>query len=90
MSEIKVEIMCQDDVPAVVEHLHKFFCLDEPILRSLELAPSPHFHEMCTKLIVDDISLKAVNEQGKIVGIFLSEIKRRRAVIQCAHKHCNE
>lgn len=81
MSKINVKIVIQDDAPAVMEHLGEFFCLDEPILRSLKLTPNAKFLSMCCDMINDNISLKAVDDQGNIIGLLLSEIKRRIVVI---------
>lgn len=78
MSKINVKIVIQDDAPAVMEHLGEFFCLDEPILK---LTPNAKFLSMCCDMINDNISLKAVDDQGNIFGLLLSEIKCRIVVI---------
>lgn len=83
MNDIKVEIITPADTAAVVDHLSRHFCLDEPILNSLDLDPDLGFLQMCSGMIKHGISLKAVNENGEIVGLFLSEFKERNVSDLC-------
>lgn len=77
MSEFKVTLLTKSDGPAVAEHLSNAFCLDEPILNYLGVGVDPNFLAMCIGLIDQGISLKAINENGDIVGVFLSEFKEK-------------
>lgn len=77
MTAIEVAILTKDDATAAAVHLAKFFCLDEPMLKVLNIGADPGFLAMCTGMIDQGVSLKAVNEQGDIVGVFLSEIKQK-------------
>lgn len=87
--QIRIETLTKDDAAEVVSHLSKFFCLDEPILCHLKLGVDKNFLEGCVAMIDGGVSIKAINADGKIVGIFLSEIKRK-LVNLCDHFKCNK
>lgn len=82
MSEVKVTLITKIDGPAVAEHLSKAFCQDEPIHQHFAIGVEPSFLEMCADLIDQGISLKAVNENGEIVGVFLSEFIEKVIILQ--------
>lgn len=77
MSEFAVTLLTKSDGPAVAKHLSKAFCLDEPILNHLGVGVDPSFLKMCVELIDQGISLKAINANGEIAGVFLSELKEK-------------
>lgn len=77
MSEIKVSLLTVADGPALKEHLSKAFCMDEPILNHLQLDADPEFLNCCVDSVGQNISLKATNENGEIVGAFISDLKSR-------------
>lgn len=77
MSEIIIESLTKDDAPHVIDHLSRFFWLDEPMLRYINVDIDKDFLKMCIELIDHGVSLKAVNVNGDMVGIFLSELVDR-------------
>lgn len=82
MSEFEITLITKTDGPAVAEHLSKAFCRDEPIHHHFSIGAEPSFLEMCTDLIDQGISLKAVNKNGEIVGVFLSEYIEKVIIVQ--------
>lgn len=77
MSEIIIKSLTKDDAPQVIDHLSRFFWLDEPMLRHVNVDMDDDFLQMCIGLIDHGVSLKAVNVNGDMVGIFLSELVDR-------------
>lgn len=77
MGEITVAVLTKDDAPALVEQLKRNFCLHEPILNHLNVAVSPSFLQACVDFIDQGLTLKAIDENGKIAGVFVAELKQR-------------
>lgn len=77
MSEFRIEVLTPADGPALAEHLSNNFCVHEPILNHLQLGVDKNFINMCTSLIDEGISLKAVNDKDEIGGVFVCEYKRK-------------
>lgn len=83
MAEFQVQVLTEADKPAVIEHLRAVFCVHEPIFLSHSISPDEHFMEANTAMIDSGISLKAVNADGKVIGLLLSAINERKTV-SCA------
>lgn len=77
MGEITIALLTTDDGPALAEHLKVNFCVHEPCLNYLGIGVDPGFLTMCVSLIDQGLSLKAIDENGKIAGIFVAELKQR-------------
>lgn len=77
MGDISVIELTKNDGPAIVEHLKHNFCIHEPILNYLNVGIDQNFLKMCVSLIDQGLSLKAIDENGKIAGIFIAELKQR-------------
>lgn len=77
MGDISVLELTKDDGPAVAEHLQHNFCVHEPILNYLKVGIDQNFLKMCVSLIDQGLSLKAIDENGQIAGIFIAELKQR-------------
>lgn len=73
MGEYKVTLITESDRSSVAEHLSNTYLLDEPTLSYLGVGADPGLLKTCVDSIDQGISLKAVNENGEIVGVFLSE-----------------
>lgn len=80
MTELEIRIISEDDEPAVIELLRSSFYVDEPMFRANGWVLDEHFIRDDVDMIGFGISLKAVDGEGKIVGILLSEIIERDAV----------
>lgn len=94
MSIFTVALLTKSDGPAVVKHLSKTFCYDEPVLSHLNIGAHPSFLRMCVDLIDHGLSYKAVNENGEIGGVFLAElhtrvitIRRVKIIVMCLEFH---
>lgn len=81
MASINIELVNRDDMHAIAEHLEKIFFLYEPVMQSMGVVPTVDFWLSNPAVFSDNLSLKAVNADGQIVGLFLSRIIRKSSVI---------
>lgn len=82
MVDFKVTLVTESDRSSVAEHLSKAFLLNEPTLSYMGVGADPSLLKMFVDLIDHGISLKAVNECGEIVGVFLSEVIDKVIILQ--------
>ncbi|XP_050540395.1 uncharacterized protein LOC126905042 [Daktulosphaira vitifoliae] len=74
-----VEPITQSDRQEVISFLRKFFYRDEPLIIALNIMDDVEamskFEDYCNKLLNEELSLKAVNPNGDIIGVILNGIK---------------
>lgn len=77
MGDFKISLVTKEDEPAALEHLRENFCKDEPILNYLKPKDPTESFDSFLDVIRDGISLKAVDKNGKIVGLFLNKLIKK-------------
>ncbi|XP_017786621.1 PREDICTED: dopamine N-acetyltransferase-like isoform X2 [Nicrophorus vespilloides] len=80
-----IQIITKPDVEKVIGFLRKFFFRDEPLNVNVKLlegddATCLELEEFSVKSIKDGLSLMAVSESGKVVGVCLNGAMRRNDV----------
>ncbi|KAH8284584.1 hypothetical protein KR018_004943 [Drosophila ironensis] len=72
-----IELVRPEDGEAVIAMLKTFFFKDEPLNTFLDLGECKELEKYSLKPLGDNCSYKAVNKEGKIIGIFLNGLLRR-------------
>ncbi|KAF5282074.1 hypothetical protein FQA39_LY00599 [Lamprigera yunnana] len=80
IEEYKIKVMEENEVEAVLDHLRKYFFIDEPLNKSINLIDSedsncPGLENYCKKCMVNGISYIAVTNAGEVVSVCLSNIE---------------
>ncbi|XP_055376448.1 arylalkylamine N-acetyltransferase 1-like isoform X2 [Condylostylus longicornis] len=91
---IIIERVTEKDAVEVIALLKKFFFKDEPLNKAIDLGECKELEEYSLKCIPDKCSFKAVNTNGKIIGVFLNGILKKpdpnaepiSLAEKCAHK----
>ncbi|XP_037954747.1 dopamine N-acetyltransferase isoform X2 [Teleopsis dalmanni] len=78
-SSYTIELIKPKDAEEVLTMLKKFFFKDEPLNTFLNLGECKELEEYSLKCIKDDCSFKAVDKNGKILGVFLNGLLKRPA-----------
>lgn len=78
MEEISIKALEQADEEEAVTHLRENYVRDEPVLNFLKVRDTTYFDKFFRKLIRISLSLKAVDENGKIVGLLINRIVARK------------
>lgn len=78
----EIKLVNSNDMENVLEFLRRFFFRDEPLNVNIELLTSEdatclELEEYSVKCIKDNLSLMAVSESGKIVGVCLNGAQLR-------------
>lgn len=73
MDAITISSLTKDDEKEALEHLQKFLYIDEPIKNTLNSANPLEYDDVYSCLLKNDISFKAVNGDGKIVGLLINK-----------------
>jgi len=71
MEEITISSVIKEDEVKVMEHLHGAFAIDEPLHQYFNDGPTEEEDEIFRDLFTHNISLKATNPAGDIVGVLL-------------------
>ncbi|EDV37500.1 uncharacterized protein Dana_GF11376 [Drosophila ananassae] len=72
-----IELIRPEDGEAVIAMLKTFFFKDEPLNTFLDLGECKELEKYSLKPLTDNCSYKAVDKDGKIIGIFLNGLLRR-------------
>lgn len=87
MATINIEMVTEDDIPAIAEHLEKIYFAHEPVMHALGIIPKVSFWMTRRGFFSENLSVKAVNAEGQIVGLFLSRIIRKSPVIAISQSY---
>lgn len=90
-SQYTIEPLTLKDTSETLDFLRKYFFKDEPMNKYLDLGECVDVEKFSVKDIKDNCSFKAVNNEGRIIGVFLNALEKRSSnapslAETCEHK----
>lgn len=71
MTNIKIDYLTEADEVEALKHMREQFSIDEPLISSIQFEDVSECDDLYIDLFKNGLCIKAVNEEGKIIGLFL-------------------